>query len=306
MTLTELKYIVHVAEHKHFVRAAESCNVSQPTLSVAVKKLEDELGAVIFERSRHEVSVTPAGRRIVEEAKKILQQVAHLKEVAQESDDQLSGQIKIGAIHTVGPYFFPQVIPCLKKLAPDLSLYIEEGFTRDLVERLKQGELDMILIAMPYTTPGIVGRPIYDEPLKVMIPKSHQWNSEKSIDPNWLAHEDLFILGAGNCFRDHVLGLCPDCFKTTLNHDGKTIEGGSLETIRSMVYSGIGATVLPSTALRDEDLRSDLVSVKEFNINATRQIGLFWRDSYPRTKVVDVMLSAIARCELANKVKLIR
>jgi LysR family hydrogen peroxide-inducible transcriptional activator len=306
MTLTELKYIVHVAEYKHFVRAAESCNVSQPTLSVAVKKLEEELGVAIFERSRHEVSLTPVGERIVQEAKTILQQVAHLKEIAQEADDQLSGQIKIGAIHTVGPYFFPHVIPCLKKLAPNLGLYIEEGFTRDLVERLKHGELDMILIAMPFTTPGIVGRPIYDEPLHVMMPKNHPWAQQKSIDPNCLAQGDLFILGAGNCFRDHVLGLCPDCFKSTLNHEGKTVEGGSLETIRSMVYSGMGATVLPATALRPEDLKSDLVSIKPFNVQASRQIGLFWRDSYPRTQVVDVMLKAVARCDLADFVQLIR
>lgn len=173
MTLTELRYIVTLAQERHFGRAAERCFVSQPTLSVAVKKLEEELGVALFERSKSSVQVTPLGEKIVAQAQRVLEQSSVIKELANAGKDQLSSPLRIGAIYTIGPYLFPHLIPALTRSAPQMPLYIEESFTANLRRKLRSGELDAIIVALPFTETDVVTKPLYEEHFEVLMPADH-------------------------------------------------------------------------------------------------------------------------------------
>ena len=195
MTLSELRYIVAVARERHFGHAAESCFVSQPTLSVAVKKLEEELGVGLFERGQGEVSLTPAGERIVAQAQRVLEEAGVIRELASQSKDQLVGPLRLGAIYTVGPYLFPHLVPILAKQAKEMPLIIREHFTSVLTDQLKRGDLDVIIISYPFDEPGIQTRPLYDEGFSVLMPKHHALASHESIRPDQLQNEAVLLLG---------------------------------------------------------------------------------------------------------------
>jgi LysR family hydrogen peroxide-inducible transcriptional activator len=299
MTLTELRYIVAVARERHFGRAAVTCNVSQPTLSVAIKKLEEELGVAIFERSSNEIALSPVGEQIIQQAQQTLEAADNIKQVALHGKDQLSGPVRIGAIYTKGPYLYPELIPLLRKAAPDMPLVVEEGYTSDLTEKLKHGDLDVIIIALPYEEQGIVTRKLYEEPFVVLLPSSHPLTSRKSINCKQLENENVLLLGQGHCFRDHVLEACPSCMpkKGLIGDLPHTIEGSSLETIRHMVVSGLGVTVLPCTAAGAHSYSQRLLSIRRFtNPAPKRTIAIAWRVSFPRPSVIDVISQAIHDC----------
>ena len=209
MTLTELRYIVTLAQEQHFGHAAERCHVSQPTLSVGVKKLEDELGVLIFERSKSAVRLTPVGEGIVAQAQKVLEQAQSIRELAQAGKNQLTAPLKVGAIYTVGPYLFPHLIPQLHRVAPQMPLYIEENFTHVLRDKLRNGELDAIIIALPFQEADVLTKPLYDEPFFALLPAGHPWAARESIDTELLNDKSLLLLGEGHCFRDQVLESCP-------------------------------------------------------------------------------------------------
>ncbi len=299
MTLTELRYIVAVARERHFGRAAEACFVSQPTLSVAVKKLEEELGVAIFERAKSEVSVTPIGERIVAQAQRALEEADAVRQVAKAGQDQLSGQLRVGAIYTIGPYLFPHLVPALHELAPKMPLLIEENFTTRLAERLRQGELDVIVIALPFDEPGIVTLPLYDEPFVAVLPEGHAWMGRKQVSVHELAGETLLLLGQGHCFRDQVLNVCPACNRSAQGL-ARTVEGSSLETIRHMVASGLGITVLPWTASGSASrYEQGLLGFRPFDDPVPfRRVALAWRASFPRPKAVEALRQAIQACAL--------
>ena len=270
MTLTELKYIVALAQECHFGKAAERCFVSQPTLSVGVKKLEDELGISIFERSKSAVRVTPLGSKVVEQAQKVLEEASSIKTIANEGKDQLSSPLRIGTIYTIGPYLLPHMVPQLRRIAPEMPLYVEENFTHVLRQRLRLGELDAIIIALPFTEADVVTKPLYDEAFTVLMPGHHSWASRQKIPVNDLANTNLLLLGQGHCFRDQVLEACPALSKKEANKDSEphqktTIEATSLETMRHMVASGMGVTVLPQSAMgNDNHYPSDLLTTRPF------------------------------------------
>jgi LysR family hydrogen peroxide-inducible transcriptional activator len=243
MTLTDLRYIVALARERHFGRAAEKCFVSQPTLSVAVKKLEDELGIAIFERSAGEVRITPVGVQIVAQAEQALAEVSRIKEIALQGRDPLAGPLRIGVIYTIGPYLLPRLVPLLRERAPQMPLVIQEGFTVGLTESLRRGELDIIIVALPLEEPGLAAQPVYDELFRALVPVGHPWTRKKAVEPAWLLDEPLLMLGAGNCFRDQVLDLCAHAASTRPGLAPQILEGSSLETIRYMVAGGIGITV---------------------------------------------------------------
>jgi LysR family hydrogen peroxide-inducible transcriptional activator len=302
MTLTELRYIVAVAREHHFGRAAKACFVSQPTLSVAIKKLEDELGIVIFERGSNEVSLSPIGARIIEQAQRTLEAADNIKQVALQGKNQLVGPLRIGAIHTIGPYLYPELIPLLRNAAPDMPLVVEENLTSILTEKLKRGELDVIIIALPFEEQGIVTQPLYEEPFVVLMQASHPLTARKTISSNMLEHENVLLLGKGHCFRDHVLEACPACIpKPGLEGDlPHTVEGSSLETIRHMVVSGLGITVLPCTAAGAHNYSQRLLAIRRFsNPVPKRTVALAWRVTFPRTKVIDVINKAVRNCNLS-------
>lgn len=302
MTLNELRYVVALARERHFGRAAEACFVSQPTLSVAVKKLEDELGVALFERGKNEVSVTPAGARVVEQAQQALETIEGIRQTAQQQADQLHGPLRLGAIYTIGPYLLPHLIPQLHSAAPDMPLVIEEDYTAELRRRLKQGEVDAIVISLPFEEPGVVTLALYEEPFVALLPASHPLSARKTVALTDLATDNLLMLGPGHCFRDQVLESCPECGRTVLgDHDHPApLAGSSLETIRHMVASGMGVTVVPCTAAGAEHYAQRLLAVRRLrNPVPKRTVALAWRTSFPRPKAIEALRKAIRTCAMS-------
>lgn len=302
MTLTELRYIVALDRERHFGRAAAACFVSQPTLSVAIKKLESELAVSLFERGKTDVRITPVGERIVAQAKRVLAEVEGVKRIATQDQDPLDGPLRLGAIYTVAPYLLPQLIPVLHKQAPKMPLVIEENYTARLQERLLQGELDAIVISLPFAEPGLTVRALYDEPFMVVLPAAHPWRERSAIAVKELAEEPVLMLGAGHCFREQVLRVCPECQCTPAADDplAKAMEGGSLETIRHMVASGLGITVLPCTATGAEKYAQRLLVLKRFKAPVPkRRVALAWRTGFYRPQAVAAVAQAIRACKLS-------
>jgi LysR family hydrogen peroxide-inducible transcriptional activator len=300
VTLTELRYIVALARERHFGRAAEKCFVSQPTLSVAVKKLEDELGVALFERRASDVTVTPVGARIVEQAQRVLEEASAIKNLAVQGKDELTAPLRFGAIYTIGPYLMPQLIPLLTKRAPRMPLIIRENFTVRLSELLKTGELDLVVVSLPFSEAGIVTQPVYDEPFRVLVPAAHPWARKTRIPADDLCRENLLLLSSGNCFRDQVLQTCAGVERAT-NNEGmqQSLEGSSLETIRHMVASGAGITVIPAAAAESRTGENKLTAVRPFAAPVpSRRVVLAWRRSFPRPRAVETVRQAILACKL--------
>ena len=301
MTLTELRYIVAVARERHFGRAAETCFVSQPTLSVAVKKLEAELGVQLFERGPGELTITPTGNRVIEQAQRTLEEADKVKSIAKSTADPLDGPLKLGVIFTIGPYLLPQLIPILRRRAPKMPLILEENYTAVLSERLKRGDIDAAVVALPFNEPGITVTPLYDEDFVVALAKTHPWAKRKTISSSELARESLLLLGTGHCFRDQVLNACPALNRSTATPGSlqKTVEGSSLETIRLMAASGLGLTVLPASAIPVKRAGNDLLTYIPFTRPVPdRRVVLASRSSFPRIPALDVISDAIAACAL--------
>ena len=309
MTLTELRYVVTLARERHFGRAAERCHVSQPTLSVAVKKLEDELGIPLFERSKSSIRVTEVGQRIIEQAQRVLDQVGVIKDMAQDGKNQLNSPLKVGAIYTIGPYLFPHLLPELRRAAPDMPLYIEENYTASLRQKLRHSELDAIIIALPFEEPEVVPLPLYDEPFVVLLPADHPLTEKEQVTAEEMAKEQLLLLGPGHCFRDQVLESCPPLVDaiTKRADNGRpelVTEGSSLETIRHMVASGLGITVLPLSAATAIKYQEDILAVRPFAAPVPfRTVALAWRVTFPRPKAIDVLSLAASQCRVIEKAK---
>ena len=302
MTLTELRYIVSLARTRHFGRAAEACFVSQPTLSVAIRKLEEELGVALFERGTSEITVTPIGEQVVAQAQRVLEEASAIKSIAQQGQDQLVGPLRLGAIYTIAPYLLPQLIPALHQLAPNMPLHIEENFTARLNERLKQGDLDVIIIALPFDEPGFVTQALYDEPFRVALPASHPWSKKKTISSAELEQESLLLLGSGHCFRDQVLQACPAHNRSNAAPGSiqKTLEGSSLETIRHMVASGAGITVLPCSAIGPATNENSMLAFRPFSAPIpSRRVALAWRKRYPRPEAIAAVRQAVMNADLS-------
>jgi LysR family transcriptional regulator, hydrogen peroxide-inducible genes activator len=311
MTLTELRYIVAVAREKHFGRAADACFVSQPTLSVAIKKLEEELDVQLFERASNEVSVTAIGQQIVEQAQRVLEQAQSVKEIAKLGRDPLAGPLRLGVIYTIGPYLLPVLVKRVIETSPQMPLLLQENFTVKLLELLRQGEIDVALLAEPFSANGLVTQAVYDEPFRVAVPKAHEWSKRKQIASMELKQQNMLLLGTGHCFRDHVLEVCPELSRFSQTSEGmqKSFEGSSLETIRHMVASGVGVTVLPSMATPDGKSKSKstdaLLTYLPFETpSPTRRVVLAWRKSYSRLAAIESLRQALLSCELGELTKL--
>ncbi len=288
MTLIELKFVVAVAQERNFRRAAEKCYVTQPALSLGIKKLEIELGVMIFERSRTEVAPTEIGIKIIEQANLVLEQANSLKEMAKLGTNQLEGLFKLGMIHSVGPYLLPEIIPILRKTASKMPLEIEETLTANLEIQLRNGIIDAAVIALPFDVPGLQTMPLYDEEFAVVIPSSHHWAHRKYINAEELSEEKVLLLNSGHCFSNQVTQACPE-----LSRKGEILHGNSLETIRNMVASNLGITVLPRSATTNR-YNNPLVKVIPFAKPApTRRIAIAWRKSYVRLEAVDKIAEAI-------------
>lgn len=298
MTLTELRYIVAVAKERHFGRAAQACFVSQPTLSVGIKKIEEELGVTIFERGPGEITLTPVGEQIVAQAARTLDEAAAIKVIAQQSGDPLGYPLRLGVIYTIGPYLLPHLLPILREQAPHMQLLIQESYTASLREQLKQGRLDVAILSLPFAEPGMLIQPVYDEPFRVAMPAGHPWERREAIAPEELSGKTVLLLGAGNCFRDQVLRFCPALVRSaTASGMQQTLEGSSLETIRYMVASGVGMTILPCTATSHG--HDNLLRTRPFTQPVPkRRVALVWRKSFTRPQAVEAVRQAVLQADL--------
>ncbi|MEI6759684.1 MAG: LysR substrate-binding domain-containing protein [Betaproteobacteria bacterium] len=310
MTLTELKYIVAVARERHFGRAADACFVSQPTLSVAVKKLEEELDVKLFERSANEVSVTHLGEEIVRQAQSVLEQAANIREIAKRGKDPLAGPLTLGVIYTIGPYLLPDLVRQVIARTPQMPLMLQENFTVKLLEMLRTGEIDCAILAEPFPDAGLAIAPLYDEPFLAAVPTNHALAARSSVSTDDLKLETMLLLGSGHCFRDHVLEVCPEFARFSSHTEGirKSFEGSSLETIKHMVAAGMGVTLVPRLGVPKEAMASSprrkrnedpYIKYLPFEGEApTRRVVLAWRRSYTRYEAIAALRNAIYACEL--------
>jgi LysR family hydrogen peroxide-inducible transcriptional activator len=314
MTLTELKYIVAVARERHFGRAADACFVSQPTLSVAIKKLEEELDVKIFERSANEVSLTALGEEIIRQAQSVLEQAQNIKEIAKRGKDPLAGPLKLGIIYTIGPYLLPELVKKTIALSPQMPLMLQENFTVKLLEMLRTGEIDCAIMAEPFQDAGLALASLYDEPFMAALPSAHPLAMRDSIGAQELKAETMLLLGNGHCFRDHVLEVCPEFARFSSNAEGirKSFEGSSLETIKHMVAAGMGVTLVPRLSVPQEALSFKpkkgkkvqdqfvryLPIVDGTDAPPTRRVVLAWRKSFTRYEAIAALRNAVYACDL--------
>ena len=318
MTLTELKYIVAVARERHFGKAADACFVSQPTLSVAVKKLEEELDVKLFERSANEITVTALGEEIVRQAQSVLEQAANIKDIAKRGKDPLAGALKLGVIYTIAPYLLPDLVRQVITHLPQMPLMLQENFTVKLLEMLRTGEIDCAILAEPFPDAGLAVAPLYDEPFFAAVPSQHPLAKLNSVTTEALKNETMLLLGSGHCFRDHVLEVCPEFARFSSDAEGirKSFEGSSLETIKHMVAAGMGITLVPrlsvpSQALQPSKRRRDDDFVKYLPVQdgkgvppPTRRVVLAWRRSFTRYEAIAALRNAVYACELPGVTRL--
>ena len=316
MTLTELKYIVALARERHFGKAADACYVSQPTLSVAIKKLEEELDVKLFERSANEVSVTPLGEEIVRQAQSVLEQAANIKEIAKRGKDPLAGPLALGVIYTIGPYLLPDLVRQMITHTPQMPLILLENFTVKLLEMLRTGEIDCAILAEPFPDAGLATAPLYDEPFLAAVPTHHPLAAQDRVTTEELKRETMLLLGSGHCFRDHVLEVCPEFARFSSHAEGirKSFEGSSLETIKHMVAAGMGVTLVPRLSVPKEALAAKPRRKKDEDAYVkylpfagdppTRRVVLAWRRSFTRYEAIAALRNAIYACELPGVVRL--
>jgi LysR family hydrogen peroxide-inducible transcriptional activator len=300
MTLNELRYIVAVAQELNFRRAAEKCFISQPALSLAIQKLEHELVVQLFERSKSGISVTPVGIIVVEQAQRVLEEAERILEIASLGKNQLDSTLRMGVIHSIGPYLLPDLIPALKNIAPVMQLEVEENITANLETELRNGRLDVIIVALPFGDSSILLQPLYDEPFEVVVNIEHPWAHRSSIDAHELATQKVLLLDKGHCFSNQVAEACPELERKGAQHQ----PGTSLETVRNMVASGHGITVLPASA-NTPRYRSHLLKTIPFaSPQPSRRIALASRKSFARRKAIDALAQAITTAHITGAILL--
>ncbi|MDB1122385.1 DNA-binding transcriptional regulator OxyR [Vibrio algarum] len=277
MNIRDFEYLVALAEHKHFRKAAEACFVSQPTLSGQIRKLEDELGTTLLERSSRRVLFTESGLQLVDQAKKIISEVKTFVDMASLQGNEMSGPLHIGFIPTVGPYLMPKIVPKLKDEFPGLELYLHEAQTHQLVRQLEEGQLDCLVLASVAETEPFKELDLYDEPLYVAVPCGHEWADKEELDMQKLNGRTVLSLGDGHCLRDQALGFC---FAAGAKDDER-FKATSLETLRNMVAAGGGITLLPELSVPDNKLQDGVRYLRAIDPVPSRQIVLAYRPGSP-------------------------
>jgi len=287
MNLNELKYCVELAKEKHFRKAAEKCFVSLPTLSIAIKKLETELGVVIFERQKNDILITPIGKEVIDIAKSVLSKIETIKQITKQKTSTIK-ELKIGVIYTIGPYLLPHFISEFHQRAGNIRLLIEENYTHILQQKLETGELDIIIVSLPFEGDNIQTLPIYEEDFQLAVPKGHRLIKSAQVDLTDIENETILLLGSGHCFRDQVLKAYPKLLDHKALHSPlqKSLEGSSLETIRYMVGSGAGITILPCSACQNQDKLLDYIPLAD--AGAKRTVVMAWRRSFSQLQTLEI------------------
>ena len=293
MTLSELRFVVALAREKNFRRAAEKCFVSQPALSLAIKKLEEELGLSLFERNRSKVTVTTIGQLIINQANVVLDEAQKIKELSRQGDRQLENPFSLGLIYSIAPYLLPLIIPILRKDLPDMPLEVEENITKNLEEHLKKGVLDAAIIALPFDKAGIECVHLYDEPFEVIVPINHALANKVSLSAKEIGKEKVMLLDNDHCYSNQILEACPGLAE---NRDVQL--GNSLETIRNMVASNLGISVLPKSATVS-GYENPLVKTIPFSEpKPYRRVALAYRKSTVKKDAINYMIKSIQKINL--------
>lgn len=289
MNLRDLRYLVAVADHRHFGKAAAACAVSQPTLSAQLKKLEDYLGQPLFERTNKHVETTPIGRAVIARARNALAEVDAILEITRRGGGApLTGPFRLGVIPTLGPYLLPWLVPALNAAAPMVVLVVHEDVTTALLDQLRHHRLDAALVALPIADEGgIATRPLFDEPFRFVCPASHPLAGATSVGAADLAADDLLLLNEGHCLRDHALALC----RGSGREAPADFRASSLETLRQMVAAGMGSTLFPVLALEGRPVPGTVAL--PLDPAATRRIALAWRESYPVEADIDALAAVV-------------
>jgi len=290
MNIRDFEYLVSLAEHKHFRKAAEACFVSQPTLSGQIRKLEDELGTALLERSSRRVLFTEAGLQLVEQAKVILSEVKTFTDMASLQGKEMSGPLHIGFIPTVGPYLLPKIVSKLKEDFPNLDLYLYEAQTHQLVKQLEEGRLDCLVLAQVKETEPFIELDLYDEPLYVAVPCGHEWADSDEIEMEQLNGQTILALGDGHCLRDQALGFC---FAAGAKDDER-FKATSLETLRNMVAAKGGITLLPELSVPDKKILDGVRYIKAKKPVPSRNIILAYRPGSPLKRRFEKLSEAIS------------
>jgi LysR family hydrogen peroxide-inducible transcriptional activator len=291
MNLRDLQYLVALAETGHFGEAAERCHVSQPTLSAQIKKLEEYLGVQLFERQPRKVTLTDVGRRVLERARRVTQEAEDIRELARASRDPLTGKLKVGLIPTIAPYLLPRVAARLRKQLPDLQLMLYEHQTGPLLEKLRAGELDLAILALPAETQGLETRSLFAESFLVAMPRNHRLTARKRLKPSDLAGETLLLLEDGHCLRDQALEVCGN---VPVGED-QDFRATSLETLRQMVAAGLGVTLIPRLAAEGPIAGAKGLEFRPFAPpSPERMVGAAWRKSSTREGAIDAVCDVIS------------
>ena len=294
MNLRDLRYLVAIADERHFGRAAAACNVSQPTLSSQLKKLEAYLGVTLFERSNKAVMITPLGEIVVGRARAALEQADAILDIAQASRDPMTGPLTLGLIPTLGPYLLPWILAPIHRRFPALELTIREDLTDHLLAQLKAHEIDAALLALPLAERDLAVLPLFDEPFWVAHPPQHRFARRARVAEKDLAEEDLLLLAEGHCLRDQALSVCGKAGEAPAHRLGN-LQATSLETLRQMVAAGYGCTLLPALALHGRRTRRSPVDAKPI-ANASRRIAIVYRRSFPRGACLEQLAIFIRGC----------
>ncbi len=285
MNLRDLKYIVEVDAEKHFAKAAQKCFVSQPALSMQIKKLEDEIGVQIFERGNNDILTTEVGKKIIQKAQKILFEASEMKKIAENFKDPFAGEFRIGAFPTLSPYLFPKITQKISKKFLKLKLLLIEEKTDELIKKLQNGELDASFIAMPILGNDFESEKIFEEPFLLAVPKNHELSKKKKITKADLHGKSLMLLEEGHCLRNQALEAC----STLEAFEKEDFRATSLETLRQMVIAGVGITLMPRISKQKEDK----ISYIEI-INAPRRtIGLCWRKGYVKKGLIKEIIKIV-------------
>ena len=293
MNLRDLKYLVAVADSHHFGHAAESCFVSQPTLSGQIKKLETELGVALFERTKRSVETTPLGEAIVGQARIVLEQAEVLVQLAQANQDPLVGPLRIGAIPTLSPYLVPLILKPLKKQYPQIKLVLSEELTDTMLARLGKHEIDAALIATPVDNPEFETLPLFEEPFWLVHPRKHPLANKETISQTDLDGADLLLLAEGHCLAEQAMQVC-HIHERSVQGDMADLRAASLETLLQMVAAGLGSTLLPALALKSAAVKDRNIVTRQLNLADTyRQVLLVYRRSFPRQQVLDVFAEIV-------------
>jgi LysR family hydrogen peroxide-inducible transcriptional activator len=304
MNLRDLRYIIAVAETRHFGQAAERCFVSQPTLSGQIKKLEDELGVAIFERSNRSVEVTPVGEAILAHARQLMEQADVIEQLARASQDPLAGPLRIGAIPTLSPYLMPLILLPLKKQYPQMKLVLSEELTDTLLERLRNHEIDAALLATPVEEADLATMPLFIEPFWIAYPRKHPFYTKDSITRKDLEGVELLLLAEGHCLADQAMEVC-HLKQRSERGEFADLRAASLETLLQLVGAGFGCTLVPALALHGSWASGSGVAAQPLSLpDAQRRIALVYRHSFPRRAALEAFATVI-RTKLPNTVKLI-